>query len=730
MSWRSVSLKTQLVCTIVGLIVSTAIALTTLAYRAQLDSLERNAHRAVRVAAQSRADAIARLLDGQQERAQRFLIAAASLCGEQTRSGTAWELGCAQSALREFRLTERATGALLTERGRRIARNGVPLADTLPIPTPLARLTEEAGQVTYMIRAENKQTAVRLQFTLGEIAPLFDQPLGLGMGGEVLLRTFSGRFLTLPRGNGAPIPDVFNEAVHPCSLEPSEWSGIDYRGIDTFHGSHDVPAFAQPICVDAHLPRNEALAPAADLVLELITRAALFVLVGIVLALFAAHWMSAPVQRLVASARALESGDFAQPIPVGGPSEVRALAAAFAAMARALGVQMTREQRARQEAEAANQAKDEFLAVLSHELRTPLTSTMGWTRLLRRGGLSSAHAERAITAIERSAQVQKRLIEDLLDVSRIIAGRLHLDRTKIQVTEPVRAALEELRPIADEKGVALESAFESTPMLSADPIRVQQIVTNLVANALKFTETGGRVTVRVRETGGDAEIAVRDTGVGIAPEFLPHVFEPFRQADAGPRRSYGGLGLGLSIVQHLVKLHGGTIEATSQGLGMGAMFVVRLPIATAESAAAPARPSPAGAPSDRSLAARTRLDNVRVLVVDDDDDSRQVIAALLEEAGATVDAAASAAEGRQHLEHQRYAAIISDLAMPFEDGYSFLRAVRRSMGDVPALAVTGLTRREDAASAYAAGFQVCLTKPIDRDKLITAIAELTLQKTA
>jgi signal transduction histidine kinase len=476
--------------------------------------------------------------------------------------------------------------------------------------------------------------------------------------------------------------------------------------------------------------RAEVFAPAAALLSDLRARAFEFAVVGIILALIAAHWMSAPVQRLAASARALERGEFGGPIPASGPSEIRALAAAFAAMARALGEQMAREQRARQDAESANRAKDEFLAVLSHELRTPLTSTLGWTRLLRQAGVNSPHAERAISAIERSAEMQKRLIEDLLDVSCIIAGRLQLNRSPVRVTGPVLAAIEELRPIAQDKSIRLESVFESTPTLAADAVRLQQIVANLLTNAIKFTPVGGHVVVRVREADGGAEIDVSDTGVGIAPEFLPHVFEPFRQADAGPSRAYGGLGLGLSIVHHLVKLHGGTIEASSRGPATGATFRVRLPLAAAGGAAA--SNTRLGTDVTRSGEAPydLRLDNCRLLVVEDDGDTRDVITALLEDAAATVDSVATAAEGHQYLRVHRYSAIVSDLAMPHQDGYSFIRTVRTSHGNVPALALTALARSEDAAAAYAAGFDACLTKPIDRDKLIRAIAQLTLPKSA
>jgi len=729
MGFGSISLKTQLLCTIVGSIAASGVALTTLAYRSELASLERDARRAVRAAAQSRAEAIARLVGGQQQRAERFLVSAASLCGEATPAGrTAWEIGCAQRALRDLRATERALGAMLTNRGHRIGRSGAVPSDALAVPAPLARLNTRGRQVTYLIRAENNDTAVTLEFTLGEIALLLDQPVGLGTNGEMFLRDAPGTFLTPTRFGSGSVPPAIAEWRPTCGVSPSDWIDIDYRGLAAVHGVHEVHAFAEPVCVEAHVSHAEALAPADTLLADLRDRAIQLAIIGIVLALVAAHWMSAPVQRLAASARALERGEFATPIRAGGPSEVKALGAAFAAMARALGEQVAREQRAREEAETANRAKDEFLAVLSHELRTPLTSTLGWARLLHHGSVNSSQAQRAIAAIERSAETQKRLIEDLLDVSRIIAGRLQLDRSPVRLIDPVRAAVEELRPIAQDKGVAIETLYDCSMTLNADALRLQQIVTNLLANAVKFTPGGGRVSVHVREDGDDAEITIADTGAGIAPEFIAHVFEPFRQADAGPRRAYGGLGLGLAIVQHLVRLHGGTIEATSKGPGYGATFRVRLPVRQSDASAVTIQPR-----TDPLRYAQTgdlRLDNLRILVVEDDEETRHVIAALIEDAGARVDSVASAAEGRRQLRAHNYSALVSDLAMPYEDGYSFMRTVRRSTPSVPALALTALARGEDADAAYEAGFQICLTKPVEREKLIRAIAELTLRKSA
>ncbi len=649
------------------------------------------------------------------------------MCGEPSPSGRiAWETACAQRALRDFRATERALGAILTSGDRRVARSGSSPPLTVPVSTPLARLTERNGRPTYLIRAESRSAEIRLEFTLDQVASMLETPAGLGASGDMFLRDASGTFLTPPRFGGAAVPVAFTEWSHGCGLDPSEWVDIDYRGIETVHGLRAVPGFAEPVCVDTHFSHAEALAPADALLADLGTRALQLAVVGIVLALVAAHWMSAPVQRLAAAVRAVERGEFATPMHPRGPTEIRQLATAFGGMARALGEQMAREQRARRDAETANRAKDDFLAVLSHELRTPLTSTLGWTRLLRRGGLDGPHADRAITAIERSAKTQKRLIEDLLDVSRIIAGRLQLDRAEIRLADPVRHAVDELRPMAQERDVEVETLVESSPTLAADALRVEQIVTNLLSNAIKFTPAKGRVTVRVREEGPWAEVVVSDTGVGIAREFLPHVFEPFQQGDAGPRRAFGGLGLGLSIVQHLVRLHGGTITASSPGRGAGATFLVRLPLKP--SAMQPTAAGTAAASSAKNP--QHRLDNLRVLVVEDDEETRQIVTALIEDAGAKVDGVASAAEGRERLTAYQYSVIVSDLAMPHEDGFSFMRAVRTANATVPALALTALARREDAAAAYAAGFQVCLTKPVDRDRLIGAIAELAVPQSA
>ena len=583
MAPRSVSLTAQLLLTVVGSIVATTIALTTVAFQTVRDNLEREARDRVRVAAQSRAAAVSRIVSGQHQRAERFIASIAVLCGEEKPTGVlAWESGCTRSALQEFRITEHATGAVLLAGDRRVASTGRTPSRDRTYPAGLAVLqSANDGPPTYVLRAARGTASVVLAFAVADFLPFFEDQASLA-DGEVFLRDGAGHFVTPARYSATDTPpgSQVSEAGRSC-IDASEWRGIDYRGLDTFHGMHPVDGFVGGACVDAHLTVTEALAPAARLLGVLLARGAVFAALGLVLGLLASRWLAAPVLRLAASARALQDGDFERPIAINGPSEVRELGRSLATMARALGDMVGRERRARQDAETANRAKDEFLAVLSHELRTPLTATLGWTRLLRIGHLDKQRAQRAVEAIERSALTQSRLVNDLLDISRIIAGRLQLDRQVLALVDPVVAALDEVRSAADRKGVGIDTSLAADVLVRGDAVRLQQIVSNLVTNAIKFTAPAGRILVRLTSVDGQAELSVSDTGVGISPEFLPYVFDRFRQADSGPTRTHGGLGLGLAIVRHLARLHGGSVQAMSAGHGKGATFIIQLPLAEA-----------------------------------------------------------------------------------------------------------------------------------------------------
>ena len=382
-------------------------------------------------------------------------------------------------------------------------------------------------------------------------------------------------------------------------------------------------------------------------------------------------------------------------------------------------------EKARTEAEAASRAKDEFLTTLSHELRTPLTSIVGWVYLLRSGRLDAAGVARGLETIDRNAMLQAQLVSDILDMSRIMAARFLLNVRPLELAPVVAAALDSLVPAASAKGIRLQPILDpSAGTVSGDADRLQQVVWNLVSNAIKFTPQGGRVQVRLARADACAEITVEDTGPGIRPEVLPHVFELFRQGDSSNTRAHGGLGLGLAVVRHLVELHGGTVHAASAGEGRGAIFAVRLPLAREETAAGPA----ACAPSSASPAAATRLDGLRVVVADPGADVREVVAGILGQAGAEVHTASTARETLEVAARERPDVLVVDLDMGDESGYALLEKIRALPGDAggrtPAVALSDMGRTEDRVRSLIAGFQIHLSKPVHPDELLAVVASV------
>jgi PAS domain S-box-containing protein len=378
-----------------------------------------------------------------------------------------------------------------------------------------------------------------------------------------------------------------------------------------------------------------------------------------------------------------------------------------------------------QRAEEANRAKDEFLATVSHELRTPLASILGWTRLLRRGGLSAEKQTRALETLERNARAQTRLVEDLLDVSRIVSGKTRLNVESADLGRIVEAAVESIRPGADGRGVQLHASVQPCT-LEGDPERLHQILWNLLSNAVKFTPRGGRVSVSMEVRDRTATLTVSDTGQGIPADFLPHVFERFRQADATATRAHGGLGLGLAIVRHLVELHGGTVSAASPGEGRGATFTLRLPLGVAAPTDWP--------PSESAPGQRISLAGLRLVVVDDEADSRDMVASMLEQHGAEVVPLADAEEALRWLAANGADLLVSDVAMPRMDGCALIREIRRSgtapARAMPAVALTAYARPEDRLRALDAGFQDYLTKPVEPEVLVARVAALARPRAA
>jgi signal transduction histidine kinase len=385
---------------------------------------------------------------------------------------------------------------------------------------------------------------------------------------------------------------------------------------------------------------------------------------------------------------------------------------------------LEREQRARREVEAASYLKDEFLMTLSHELRTPLTAIYGWVRMLSLDGLPPAQRARALEAVERNARIQTRLVDDLLDVSRAISGKLRLDARPTRIGDAVRAAIDTIRPALEAKGITFIADIEpDAGLVVVDPDRLQQIVWNLLSNAIKFTPEAGEIRLSLNRRSSTFEFVVSDTGVGIDPAFLPFVFERFRQAEGGSRRRYGGLGLGLAIVRHLVELHGGTVTAESEGDGRGATFRVQLPIRVQRASAPEREPGSDSVTQPRAMA---RLDGVRVLVVADKQDSRELFASIVARAGGHVQTASNADEALAILQTEEVDALLSDVDMPGEDGFRVVKGARAQGTGAPfvAIAVSAATGADDRRRALDAGFHWHLVRPVDPAELVSLITSL------
>ena len=386
---------------------------------------------------------------------------------------------------------------------------------------------------------------------------------------------------------------------------------------------------------------------------------------------------------------------------------------------------LVRERMARGDAEKANRLKDEFLATLSHELRTPLNAVIGWSRILKAGRLDNESSLHAIEVIERNAWAQKQIIEDILDVSRVITGKLQLHLGPVDLTSVVNAALDAVRPALEAKDIKIETHFlEGLKIIAGDADRLQQVVWNLLSNASKFTPVGGVISVCISQDETYAQIEVRDTGPGIAAEFLPHVFERFRQADGSTTRTHGGLGLGLAIVRHLVELHGGLIGAENANTGTGAVFTVRLPLPSTEL-------SRESVPPATPVQTITEVDlaNVKILVVEDELDALDLLTIDLTAHGAKVRGASSAAEALDLLRSDRFDLLISDIGMADTDGYNLIKQVRRQEEEkgehIPAIALTAYARTQDRIRALAAGYNTHVAKPVEIKELVTVVKCLT-----
>ncbi|MBE9208917.1 response regulator [Nostoc sp. LEGE 06077] len=440
------------------------------------------------------------------------------------------------------------------------------------------------------------------------------------------------------------------------------------------------------------------------------------------------HRISQGITEAADAAEALAQGEY----PRISPSSIQEVALLSEALERSADLlsqrqrerdeHLTQVEAARTEAETANRLKDEFLITVSHELRTPLNAICGWAQLLSAGRLNPEKTQQAIATIERNARIQAQLVNDLLDTSRIITGKLRLEPQPLNLANVIVCAIDSVRHAAEVKNIDLQLQLAQVDPVLGDQNRLQQVVWNLLSNAVKFTPQDGQIEVQLQQTNSQVEIIVRDTGVGIKTDFLPYVFERFRQADGSTTREYGGLGLGLAIARHLVELHGGTVQADSEGEGKGATFTLKLPVMLNRESI---NTAPIKAVEPKNL---HRLKGVRVLVVDDETDARDIIAAILIPEGAEVHTCGSAAEALKEVWEWKPTVILSDIGMPQEDGYDFMRKVRQWEMEVgvhiPAIAVTAFVQEEDRLKAIAAGYQTHIPKPIEPTHLATVVANL------
>jgi signal transduction histidine kinase len=484
------------------------------------------------------------------------------------------------------------------------------------------------------------------------------------------------------------------------------------------------------------IPHHVLYAAQRRSIWNVITVGAAFLALSVTVALLVARRIRRSVADLVATADSLNAPDDTGMTTETRITELARLGQAIVAAGRLIrerGASLERQvaelRVARAAAEAGNRAKDEFLALLSHELRTPLNAVYGWARMLRAGQVGADASQRALDAIIRNANAQVRLIDDLLDVSRVIAGKMRLDVRPVDLKAVVENALDAVRPAAEGKSIRLQSVLDPRAgPITGDPARLQQVIWNLLMNAVKFTAKGGRVQVHLQRINSHVEIVVSDTGQGIDPEFLPFIFDRFRQADSSSSRAHGGLGLGLALVKHLVELHGGTVAAQSAGDGKGATFIVRLPLAIAaipEGLVPRVHPT---APVMEFVSGGVRLDGLRVLVVDDDPDAVELATAILAGAGAVVRTCGSAREALAAVQEWRPDVLVSDIEMPGEDGYALIRKVRaldaERGGKTPAVALTAYGRTQDRMSSLTAGYSMHVPKPVDPGELTTIIASV------
>ena len=623
---------------------------------------------------------------------------------------------------------------------------GTPLPKTAVGDAHLARaITTKRAVVTPLVRA-----AVAQKFATGVIVPVRpEESVHYLLMVAIEPRVWLELFKQYPMAPGATITILDQDGIITArTLNPDQWIGKPpsptlaqkarsapegtYRnpgGLDgrAFHSAYSRSALTG-WTVATGVPADVVDAELRATVIAMTTGVTLTTVLAVGLALVFGRRIAAPVVALAHSVRRFGAGEPPTPLPRAAVDEVREVARAFEDAAARLTAREAALRESQAQAEAANRTKDEFLAVLSHELRTPINAVYGWARMLREGTVNPEQVARGLEIIERNASAQVRLIEDLLDISRIVSGKMRLDVRLVDVAHAIESAVDAVRHAAEMKEIRLESVLDPRAgPVAGDADRLQQVVWNLLSNAIKFTPRRGRVQVRLARMGSVVEIVVADTGAGIDPELLPYIFDRFRQGDSTSTRTHGGLGLGLALVKHIVELHGGTVRAENQSAATGATFTVALPVSLGVLPAAEDLGHPGTSHVAVSMPA-VSLDKVRVLFVDDDRDTLELFAGVITGTGAETRMATSVAEAIAIFTEWRPDVLVSDIEMPGQDGYALIAYIRRLApeqgGTVPAVAVTAYGRVEDRVRLVTAGYDIHVPKPVEPAELVAVVAAL------
>ena len=640
--------------------------------------------------------------------------------------------------------------SLLDARGFQVMSTRVPFGTPLPKSLISETLVARAVATGRPVVTPLTRSAITGTFTTNIVVPVRrDNAVPNLLAVAIEPRVWLELFAQYPMVAGATITVLDQDGIIIArTLNPEQWIGRPpspalaqrarsaaegtYRnpgGLDgrAFHSAHSRSAIAG-WTVATGVPADIVDAELRASVLAMTAGATLVTVLAVGLAIFIGRRIAAPVVALAHSVRRFGAGDPPTPLPAAGVLEVREVARAFEDAATRLTAREAALRESQAQAESANRTKDEFLAVLSHELRTPINAVYGWARMLREGKATPAQTTRGLEIIERNAAAQVRLIEDLLDISRIVTGKMRLDVRLVDVALAIEGALDAVRHAAEAKEIRLESVLDPRAgPVAGDPDRLQQVVWNLLSNAIKFTPRRGRVQVRLARVGSHVEIVVADTGAGIDSGLLPYIFERFRQGDSTSTRTHGGLGLGLALVKHIVELHGGTVRAESGGEGAGATFTAALPVSLGGLATAEDEPHPT-APLAVVKMPDVSLHKVRVLFVDDDPDTVELFSDVIARTGAETRTAASVAEAIAIFTSWRPDVVVSDIEMPGEDGYALIAYIRslasEDGGRVPAVAVTAYGRVEDRVRLVTAGYDIHVPKPVEPAELVVVLASL------